>query len=121
MFLEETSAASENLDPLKQGTPMDGKTFIEPDTCPYPVPDLTTKAAQSARSAATKTNTFDSSIEKGSMGVGKPANGIVQAPSNTAANDEKLYGIDPIASEVELSVTISAFASGLNFALTICS
>ena len=103
MYLE-NGATSNNPDPAKQGTPNDGKTFIEPTTCPYPVPDLTTKAAQSTRSAATQGSTLDSSIEKGSMGVGKPANGSVQAPSKTSANEEKLYGVNPVASNVELSV-----------------
>jgi hypothetical protein len=104
MYLE-TGATSTSSDPTKQGTPSDGQNFIEPMTCPYPVPDITTKAAQSTRSAATQGSTLDSSIEKGSMGVGKPATSNVQAPSNTAANEEKLYGVNPVASNVELSVT----------------
>jgi hypothetical protein len=107
MYLE-TGATSSEPDPAKQGTPNDGNIFIEPTTCPYPVPDLTTKAVQSTRSAATQGSTLDSSIEKGSMGVGKPSTGSVQAPSTTSANEQKLYGVNPVSSNVELSVTIQS-------------
>jgi len=103
MYLE-TGATTNNIDPDKQGTPLDGENFIEPPTCPYQVPDITTKAAESKRSAATNGGTIDSSIEKGSMGVGKPANNSLQAPSNTSANEQNFYGINPVASNVDLSV-----------------
>lgn len=101
------SQDSNELDPTKQGSPpVDGKNSDEPLTCPYKIEDITTGAASSKRTASTDGQTLDSSIEKGSMGVGMKPSDKIEAPSNTAAKEQEQYGIKPVTSSMDMSVRI---------------